>query len=219
VSALAAGLRELHIFENGIGALNLACDSSQIGSQNTRSTHPAYLKQMEALASRIFGVPFAIINPYQFSTKGEMLCTQWAKEHSNLLQKSFSCDRYPNYHESVSQCGHCPSCLIRRLAFFSARLPDSSDAYARDLLKGTRRIRDGHLNAFLKLSFQAEHLKEKLSSANPWSALRAQWPMLMEMEYLGEEFPASVISLLRRHVLEWEEFSGEIQRNSWPLAA
>ena len=219
VTAFVAGLRELHMFENGFGALNLACDSSQIGSQNTRSTHPAFLKRMEGFASQVSGGSFSIVNPYRFSTKGEVLRADWATAHSQLLQKTFSCDRFPNYHESVSQCGHCPSCLIRRLAFFSAGLPDNPATYARDVLKGTGRIRDGHWHAFLKLNFQAEHLREKLSSVEPWPGLRAKWPALMEVERLEADYPPQVISLLHRHIAEWSAFSAEIQRNFWPLAA
>ena len=54
VIALMAGNSQLFLFENGFGALNLACDSAQFGSQNSRGTHPVFLRRMAALVSADF---------------------------------------------------------------------------------------------------------------------------------------------------------------------
>lgn len=41
VSAIAAGTKELFLYENGIGAINLPYDGTQVGTYNSRATHPS----------------------------------------------------------------------------------------------------------------------------------------------------------------------------------
>src|SRR5262249_13023132 len=120
LSAMLVGCRQLFLFENGIGAFNLSCDHSQIGSQNSRGTHPVFLLRMSAFASAYFEDRFAVANPFLFIAKGQMLTFPAVNGFEDLLQRTFSCDRFPNYHRRASQCGHCPSCLIRRVSFHAS---------------------------------------------------------------------------------------------------
>jgi hypothetical protein len=123
LDALMADNEQLFLFENGFGALNLPCDSAQIGSQSSRGTHPVFLLRMAAFVRAVFERRFLISNPFTFSTKAQMLAAPGMDQFVSLLQKSFSCDRFPNYHHKTPQCGCCASCLVRRLAFCGSGFP------------------------------------------------------------------------------------------------
>lgn len=201
-----AGCSELYLFENGVGAMNLACDNSQIGSQNSRGTHPVFLLQMSEFVSAVFAQQFTVSNPFLFKTKGQMLEIPMMAGLEALLQKSFSCDVFPNYHHKASQCGHCPSCLIRRLAFHTAGREDLASQYAIDLFAPHRALRASEIFALEKLGTQAMDMRIALSTKNPWNALVAKWPILVASDRrIGHPvFREGIIGLLRQHVEEWE---------------
>jgi len=221
LAALTVGSSRLFLFENGVGAFNLSCDSAQIGSQNSRGTHPVFLSRMETYVSAVFGKRFAIENPFTFSTKGQMLGFPPLAKYEQLLQGSFSCDRFPNYHHRASQCGFCPSCLIRRLAFHASRLSDSPEGYSVDVLDQGRAMRAGELTPLTELSIQADVLATRLSTARPWQELCATWPDLFsaEREIGFPGFSKNVQMLLKRHVTEWRSFSAAMATNFLAAAA
>lgn len=208
LSAMLAGLRQLFLFENGIGALNLSCDHSQIGSQNSRGTHPVFLLRMSAFASNYFGDRFSVVNPFAFMTKGQMLAASTMSGFEDLLQSSFSCDRFPNYHHRAPQCGHCPSCLIRRLSFQVSGRPDDSGGYSFNIFSPHLPPRDSEIFAFNKLSLQAEAISARVTAKNPWQALSAMWPILIlsDGEIANPGFRDAAVDLLRQHSIEWRNF-------------
>lgn len=209
VAALMAGNSQLFLFENGFGALNLPCDSAQFGSQNSRGTHPVFLRRMAACVSAVFSQPFVIANPFTLSTKAQMLSALSVRRFEALLQKSFSCDRFPNYNHAAPQCGCCPSCLVRRLSFHAAGLPDDAKQYSTDIFHPRRQLRGAELLSLSKLTVQADSLASCLRLRDPWPALCAKWPDLLrtELELKSPAFRDATINLLRRHVDEWRGFS------------
>lgn len=217
VAAHMAGKSELLLFENGFGALNLPCDSSQFGSMNSMGTHPVFLKRMSAFVAALLEEPFAISNPFLFCTKGQMLSAPSALMRQKMLRDSFSCDLFPNYHHKERQCGSCPSCLIRRLSFHSADIKDQSD-YTTDVFRLKRPLRDAEWTALTKLSRQADTLSSCLDDEDPWKSLCLKWPCLRraELEMGSLNFSEGVCSLLLRHVAEWRSFLSP--RNPIPTA-
>ncbi len=221
VAALRSGCNGLMLFENGFGALNLPCDRAQFGSQNSRGTHPVFLKRMGELIAVAFDRDFQVCNPFLPMTKAHMLPDSGSKPIVRLLQKTFSCDRFPNYPRKASQCGRCPSCLIRRLSLFAAGLPDACASYSTNVLNSERRIGNIELESLSKLTTQADVLARSLGSRDPWGALCQRWPdlLLTERELEDATFRGKTISLLRDHVEEWRSFSRETCRESSALAA
>jgi hypothetical protein len=221
VAAVMAGNSRLFLFENGFGALNLPCDAAQIGSQNSRGTHPVFLTRMSAFLSALFSEPFMIANPFTFSTKAQMMASHRIRDLASLLGDSFSCDRFPNYNHPQPQCGFCPSCLVRRLSFHASGLEDSSAGYTIDVFKPHRAMREAELIPLAKLSAQADSLATCLSAARPWPALCAKWPDLLrtEIEMGSEAFPPAVMALLTKHVEEWNSFASSVHPRIRALAA
>lgn len=221
LSAMLVGRRQLFLFENGIGALNLSCDHSQIGSQNSRGTHPVFLLRMSAFASAYFGEQFTVVNPFSFMTKGQMLSLPTTNGFEDLLQQSFSCDQYPNYHHRASQCGCCPSCLIRRLAFHTSGRPDVALNYSFDIFSQHHSSSDRENFAFRKLNAQADAIGTRLATDKPWEALSSMWPILIfsDSEIAQLPFREKVVTLLRQHANEWQNFRTPIESRNLALAA
>ena len=106
---------ELLIPENGFISLNIPLTSLRLGSLSTRTTHPFFIQQLQnILDASDFRVRLS--NPYQFTTKGEMLIE--CSDHSLLRQLVFqatSCGRFTR--NKYKHCGRCVPCLIRRAGF------------------------------------------------------------------------------------------------------
>ena len=127
---LASGMSNsvtLYVPENGVISLNIPLTVHRLGSLSTRPRFMGMLRQL--LAN--MGLPIAIVNPYQFKTKGEMLneCLD-AQFLKNNVKWTMSCShpdlgRYSGDSEP-SHCGCCLPCTIRRAAIKIAGITDTS---------------------------------------------------------------------------------------------
>ncbi|MBK5845943.1 7-cyano-7-deazaguanine synthase [Klebsiella pneumoniae] len=115
---------ELFIPENGFISLNIPLNEGRFGSLSTKTTHPVFL----AIIQDIFdsaGINILIKRPYQGYTKGEMI-----KNCKNIplllnhIGNTTSCGRFGYYN--YQHCGRCVPCLVRRAAFLSAGIPDTT---------------------------------------------------------------------------------------------
>lgn len=74
VAANAYGLRNVEVFENGVGAINLPLMTGMLGGPlSTRGAHPTFLDLMSRLASLVTELPMKFVLPFELKTKGEML--------------------------------------------------------------------------------------------------------------------------------------------------
>ncbi len=126
---------DLWIPENGFASINPPLGPDRRGSLSTRTTHPAFLGQLSALADAA-GAHATIVNPFAGVTKGEMFT--WARERlggkaaSEFLSASHSCSHTDQrFHgvKGVTGCGVCFGCVLRRAAFKASDIQDAS-AYA-----------------------------------------------------------------------------------------
>lgn len=101
--------------ENGFISLNVPLTPLRLGSLSTRTTHPHFLSQMQAIFD-VMGFRVRLVNPYQFATKGEMLvgCRDQAAL-KRFVFESTSCGRFARWN--YQHCGRCFPCLVRRAAF------------------------------------------------------------------------------------------------------
>ena len=124
----AAGLGgELFVPENGLISINPPLTRRRIGSLSTRTTHPHFVSSLQAVFNDV-GLGVTLINPYSHITKGEMLAQ--SDLTAQIASASYSCGKGKRLNK---HCGRCVPCLIRRAAFFKARIEDSTD-YAADNL-------------------------------------------------------------------------------------
>lgn len=227
VTALMTGQSKLSIYENGIGAINLPFDGSQVGIDNSRSVNPITLRLVSRLLSLAGGRNFSIVNHCLYQTKAEMCGSPAVAAVLAGIRSTFSCDGFPVRRRQFAQCGFCTSCLLRRQALESASLGghDSCD-YGCDL--SSDELQSGqHLRALRAMNVQVLRVQEALECAEPWKNLTLAFP---ELRRVAEAISDSTDSLeVRQHLLrlytqqvsEWRSFSAlkHLQLQAVPSAA
>ncbi len=217
VTALQLGAGELHIYENGYGALNLPFDETQMNWEVSRAVHPQTLRLMERLVSEVCGQRFAIRMPFGFETKAEALGRPEARRFAAGIRETFSCDRFPDHFEGKPQCGICSSCVLRRMSLECAGLAafDPADDYAFDVEASDALPKPRAAFVLDKYDAQASRFRQALAAQNPWRELVRHWPDLRAVETaLAEggtpqaEIQPQLLRLLRQHAEEWSRFSG-----------
>jgi len=209
----------LHLYENGIGAFNLSSTTAQLSGQNSLSVHPLFLNKISAVASGILGNETHIVQPSLFETKSALLKRVFnTEEHRALIARSFSCERFPNFPYKKSQCGKCPSCLVRRSSLFTAGMSDSGDDYQFDFLKnglpGKLPLSQGYhsMNAYTR------RISSCLAMTPSGSALAWEYPELgLHLPGIGRATGLPEKQLLEKLGLlqdqftdEWNAFSAQI---------
>lgn len=220
-----SGQDVLDVCENGIGAMNLPTEFSQTGSHTSRAVHPVFLNRMAKVASLVFGKKLQIRQSALFETKAELLRQTLSTSDAELINDSFSCEIFPNFNAKQSQCGVCPSCLVRRAALRSADLPDSGEQYSHDVLSS-------HLPAkqalgMIKMRRYVQRIESCFNdTAMPDAAL---WEYPEAGSYfeeaalsLGLSLDEFLINMRRLHqsfALEWKDFSGKLpsMQTTYPI--
>lgn len=119
--------------ENGLISLNVPLTGTRLSSHSTRTTHPYYLKLFKDIVSSL-GIENPITNPYQFSTKGEMMVQC---KNRGLLKTlgspTLSCShsehsRYAGLSPGI-HCGYCVPCVIRQAAEKKSKITGTKYVY------------------------------------------------------------------------------------------
>jgi hypothetical protein len=215
-----AGLNELHVFENGIGAFNLPCDSSQFGSQGSRAIHPLFFHRMSAVASRLLGSSLQIKNPCLFATKGEMVSKISVRPFARLFSETFSCENFPNRHSSEVQCGVCPSCLVRKASVSCLSSFDDTRGYTWNVLSRGFPSDLKLTTGMVKLEQFVERVESWSLSNDPWQAFIIDNPDYAVWEddlatVLGMAptgFRQQFLDVHNRFAREWRQFAQKIPR-------
>jgi len=210
VAALMAGSDTLRVYENGIGAINLPLDGSQIGIDNSRSVHPITLRTLNRLLSLLGGHDFVIRNECLYRTKAEMCSHPAVKRASLEIANAFSCDGFPVRRRKFAQCGFCTSCLLRRQALEAAALADmDSTDYGCDL-REEGPFQPHHLRPLRAMHYQSARLLDALIAPDAWAALTMEFPELRRIEETVAADPSmrgQLVRLYGQHVKEWNSFS------------
>jgi len=112
--------------ENGFISLNPPLTDARLGSSTTKTTHPFFIRSMNALLSKL-GFEVIIENPYRFYTKGQMLlnCKNQLLLSENI-DKTISCAHPDRANNITKHCGYCWPCVIRRAAIKRSGLVDKT---------------------------------------------------------------------------------------------
>lgn len=198
-AALQRGRRDLIVAENGVGALNLPFTAAQSGAMTSRAVHPKTLRLVADWLSAALGEEFKILNPFVTWTKGEMVRALPAtmREACSMSQ---SCDNAASGRGRLERrCGHCTSCLLRRLSFSAARRTSwDQSPYLSDTEIRVERWR------LPEMLWQAARLDRALVSQNPVDLI-TEFPSLHDLDGTDVSI-SSVQRLLTTYVDEWRRF-------------
>lgn len=111
----------VYIPENGFIGINVALTSSRMGSCSTRTTHPYFLKEFNAIL-QIVGIKNPIENMFAYKSKREIVrMVKDKKAFINGFKDTISCSHpcQSRYNRNGSRkypinCGYCYPCLVRK---------------------------------------------------------------------------------------------------------
>lgn len=149
VAASGHGLNEVVIPENGLIAVNPPLTRRRIGTLSTRTTHPHFLSELQAVLQGA-GINISLRNIFEGMSKGEMLASCTHPRVSSLAGYSYSCGKGKRKN---GQCGRCIPCLIRRAAFRSSGVADRTKKYLSDIRSSQKN--DDVLAARLATAYKA----------------------------------------------------------------
>jgi hypothetical protein len=216
VTALFARCASLYLYENGLGAINLPYDESQIGTDNARSVHPRVLREIGDLLSIIGNRRFLVLNRSIYQTKSQMLKHEAIRAVKGAVGLTFSCDGFPVRVRGHAQCGFCTSCILRRYSLEAAGLTDEdSDGYLQDWKSGNFRPTKHHLRGLRAMDWQVLRMKKCMASSDPWRATCFEFPELRAVvndlcfayDQTPDEVESQLLNLMRRHIADWQNFS------------
>jgi hypothetical protein len=109
--------------ENGFIAVNAPLTPRRVGTHSTRTAHPYFLDEIRAILEAV-GLPVRLINPFEHSTKGEMVRSlSDRRDYARLALATVSCGKWKR---KSMQCGRCVPCLVRRAAFHAGGIGDTT---------------------------------------------------------------------------------------------
>jgi 7-cyano-7-deazaguanine synthase in queuosine biosynthesis len=217
VTALNAGINVLEIYENGIGAINLPYDNSQVGTMNSRGVNPLSLLRMERFIEKLTRKLFQIKNLFLFQTKGEMCQHEAVKTLAETIPLTFSCDGFPVREAQKPQCGVCTSCLLRRVSLETAEIMevDMKNHYGTDFSSLSSNPSFAQLNDLRAMEWQYQTLKSCLAEEESWHALVTEYPILQTIvselatheNLQDEDIKNRILLLYSQYCAEWKTFS------------
>jgi 7-cyano-7-deazaguanine synthase in queuosine biosynthesis len=115
----------LNVCENGFIAINPPLTGGRLGSLSTRTVHPTFVGRLQRVLDAA-GLRVRVTNPYQLTTKGEMLSHCADQPLLRLLaSSSTSCGRFLRFN--YRHCGRCVPCQVRRAAFLAWGAADTTN--------------------------------------------------------------------------------------------
>ncbi|OUC12360.1 MAG: hypothetical protein B0A82_23080 [Alkalinema sp. CACIAM 70d] len=214
--AYLMGQQVLHLYENGIGAVNLPYRKSAVGLDHSRSVHPLTLLRVSDLVSELVGEGFRVQNPFLFWTKAEM-CQQLAKDMKyDLPALTISCDS-PHRKQPI-QCGYCSSCILRKQALAASRVEDQTYYIVPHNDRPVSDIRLYLQNMLTQVSTLKGLLNCSENAISQWESLTRRFPSLDDIVdrthgiegLTPPEMRKNLIRLYQTYVLEWDAVEPQI---------
>ena len=214
---MQAGADTLWVHENGVGALNLPINETQLGVDNYRGVHPRSLMMFETLIGSVLDRHVQVRNPFLFTTKAEMCQALVPAGFAAAVKETISCDSFPmRIPDQAPQCGHCTSCVLRRQALHAAGLGtyDQAASYRHDVRTGRAALSKDQLYGVEAMRGQVQRLEQALASDDPWLSLITSFPELARTSAeLGRyedldpvQVSAKFVRLFQTYVCEWRRF-------------
>ncbi|WP_102128493.1 hypothetical protein [Deinococcus planocerae] len=215
-TAHACGVDTLHVYENGVGAINLPLTPAASGADQTLAMHPETLLRLNGLLSTLLGVNFRVVNASLWRTKGEMCALLGEHGLGHLAELTVSCDSYP-LREARKQCGTCTSCLLRRVSLLAGDLaafdlPERH--YRHDIRAPHAGFRESDTLPAALMADQVRRLSGALNAPEPARAFQRAFPDIERARHAIAaserltlaEVDAGLLSLYGRYAGEWANF-------------
>ena len=193
--AAALQVQEIVLAANGIASLHFPLHGPVDGPEAIRSTHPTFIRRLNALFALVLDPPVRVRNPLWNRTRAESLDILVKTGHQDLLGWAISCPRMSSWSHGQRLCGSCPQCVDRRFGEVLAEVQadDAADRYAVDILgdalpEGEARTVSAGLIGFARAV-------DRLEEAD----LLATYPPLYDCIADQADIAGELVGLLQRH--------------------
>ncbi|WCJ60323.1 7-cyano-7-deazaguanine synthase [Fontisphaera persica] len=138
--AMMVRVKRLRFYENGIVSLNLPVCAQVVGGRATRTTHPKVLDGLQKLLTLVANEPFAVENPFVWTTKGDVVKKIVQADCGPMIAYSRSCAHTWDTSNTHTHCGVCSQCIDRRFGMVAAKAEqfDPLDQYKIDIFTEAR---------------------------------------------------------------------------------
>jgi hypothetical protein len=194
------GAHEIRLCDNGVVSLNLPPSGQCVGTTLSRSTHPAFLRHLEAFLRLVLDdTRLRIENTLLFRTKREVVQTVARLGTPGMIQETVSCAHTEGRTRGQPHCGTCTQCIDRRFATIAAEMGqhDLVERYEADIFTAPLRKGEDRTHAENYVRF-AQELR---SYDNPSAfAVARLHDFTLALPDTGiDEFICRVHELLQRH--------------------
>lgn len=187
--------------ENGPIALNFPLTPSRRGSCSTRTVHPQFVGEINAILNQV-GISNPITNPYELRTKGEMVdqCRAPAVLTSGFAA-SRSCaksNRRMYWEDRAARgCGVCIPCLFRRASLHHSGQDTENYGHR---VEAIQNLEGAPADVLALISFLRSQLKDREIASGLLA--NGRLPLAKLPEYV------SLIKRMRAEVLTWLRAKG-----------
>jgi 7-cyano-7-deazaguanine synthase in queuosine biosynthesis len=205
IVARAHGIDEIFMCENGIIGAAIIFAPALDSPYTTRPAEPHYLRAMESVLRLALDAPsLRLRNPFQYSTKGEVLRRCADLGLVEALYRTVSCWGIGN--RGVQNCGVCVPCMFRQLAFAEAGLPSRRREYRRAEIprRAWRRWRSPNLHHLLAVR---DYCEQAGRDGRPW-LLGCESAVADAVDVTAG--PAARLAVDKKKQKELDDRSGEI---------
>lgn len=205
VAAVARGVNDIFICENGVLALNVPLSEARKGSRSTRHAHPLYLRYFKQMITDLYGRQFSILNPFLFWTKGKEAELVKTSGLGFALKNTVSCWGYPNqtiHFKTCNHCGYCIPCIVRRVSVNAYGLSAFDDKYFYDVFSRDAKGKKAHQRNIDDLVLFCRDVA-RLSTSD----LVYKYPEFIMIESQEDPFPTDKVGEI---IKVYKEFAREV---------
>ncbi|NCN08219.1 MAG: hypothetical protein GW938_00080 [Leptospira sp.] len=205
--AFLLGQKEIYMYENGVGALNLKLPGNYGLDQSITATFQSH-RRCEEFFKLVSGEDIKIENPYAFETKSNMLSNIKNLQRTNEITITSSCDSSHRQKNKPRECGYCTSCILRRFSLHIAGIKDSKN-YVEASLSNPELI---HRKEFQAMYGQYKKIESLLSQGGLEALYKNDPDLYRAEEDSGFEqslFKNKLRLFLNAYIQEWKLFESK----------
>lgn len=203
VAARHLGVSDIRLCDNGVVTLNLPPSGQCVGTMLSRSTHPGFLRRLQALLRLVTeDASLSVTNSLLRYTKREVV-QLIAEAEPRLIQEAVSCAHTEGRTKGQPHCGLCTQCIDRRFATIAAGMQayDLAERYEKDIFTAPLAVGHDRTHAENYLRFALDMKRFEDRPDDFFVERGADLTDALPEEH-AEAFVRDVYDLLQRHQVD-----------------
>lgn len=193
--AAALQVQDIVLAANGITSLRFLIHGPEAGPQAIPSTHPTFIRLLNALFALVFEQPVRVRNPLWNRTRTESMGILRKAGNQDLLKWADSCPRMNSLPRWRRPCGFCSQCVDRRFGEALAEIAADDSVYQYEVDIFGDELPEGEARAVSAALIGFARQVDRLVEAQFFEEI----PQLHDCIAGQEEIANELVTLLRKH--------------------